>query len=59
VTAYNSKESGGAIRRIVAKGESNPAPLSPDDKLFSITGSEKIYISTIAILAKNISVAGR
>jgi hypothetical protein len=59
VTAYNGKESGGAIRRIVAKGESNPAPLFPDDKLYSKTKSEKIYINTIGILAKNISVAGR
>jgi hypothetical protein len=31
VTANSITKSGRAIRRRVAKGESNPAPLSPDD----------------------------
>jgi hypothetical protein len=34
VTANNGNESGRAIRSIVAKGESNPTPLFPDDNSF-------------------------
>jgi len=51
VTAYNGKTSGRAIRRIVAKGESNPTPLLPDDKslkiLKEVRGSGRKYWDSV------------
>ena len=49
VTANNENESGRAIRRRVAKGESNPAPLFPDDNLIHIGNGMIIHIQNMLL----------